>query len=222
MRLTILFVLFALVTNFKISGQTIPVPPNYTIVDTVSGDLDSDGKRELVVAYNTKEEGDLDENVPRELIIYKMLNSKWTIWKKSQHALYNSRDGGMMGDPFGEMEIKNRILLISHNGGSSWKWGHTDKYRYQNGEFYLVGYVSDYGKPCEYWTDLDFNLATGKMMFKKEYEECKNKTQEIYKRENETFYKNNIKITIQSRNEKEIIIVTPKYKHEIYLASGPE
>ena len=150
------------------------------------------------------------------------MNRKWIIWKQSIQALYNSRDGGMMGDPFGEIEINNGILLISHNGGSSWKWGHTDKYRYQNGEFYLVGYVSNYGKPCEYWTNVDFNLATGKMLVKKEYEDCEHSAQEIYKRENETAYKKNIKITIQSRNEKEVKIVTPKYKHEIYLANGPE
>lgn len=41
----------------------------------------------------------------------------------------------MMGDPFGEIEIKNGILLVSQNGGSSWKWGHTDKYRYQDENF---------------------------------------------------------------------------------------
>jgi hypothetical protein len=124
----------------------------------------------------------------------------------------------MMGDPFGEIKIENGILLISQNGGSSWKWDHTDRYRYQEGEFYLIGYISNYGKPCEYWQEVDFNLSTGKMIVKKEYEDCEKSDQTIYKRENETLFKKGLKISITDRNVREIKIITPKYRHEIYIA----
>lgn len=88
--------------------------------------------------------------------------------EKSKSALYGSRDGGMMGDPFGEIEIKTVFACASQNGGSSWKWGHTDKYyRFQDGEFYLIGYSCNYGRPCDYWTDVDFNILTGKMIIKR-------------------------------------------------------
>jgi hypothetical protein len=213
--LVILIVLSNYITTF---GQTIPIPKNYSIVDTVLGDLDKDGIKELVVAYDTRKAEDEYESVPRELIIYKKQNNKWAVWKKSSQALLGSRDGGMMGDPFGELTITNGILLISHYGGSSWKWGHTDKYRYSNGEFYLIGHSGSYGKPCEYWQEVDFNLVTGKMIVKKEYEDCDTSDQAIYKRENETLYKKGIKIILQNRNDKEIKIVTPKYRHEIYIA----
>ncbi len=89
----------------------------------------------------------------------------------------------MTGEPFGEIEIKNGVLLISQNGESSWKLEFTDKYRFQNGEFYLIRYSSIAGKLCEYWKDVDFNLVTGKMIIKKEYEECETGEQEVYKRE---------------------------------------
>lgn len=204
--------------HLAIFGQDIPVPVNYVMIDSVSGDLDNDGIKELVVAYNTKAEDDFYESIPRELCIYKMQNGQWAVWKISQQALYGSRDGGMMGDPFDNIEIKNGILLVSQAGGSSWKWGHTDKYRYQDGEFYLIGYTSSYGKICEYWSEADFNLSTGKIIVKKEYENCETAEQEIYKRENETFYKKGVKIMLGNRNEKEIKIVSPKYKHEIYVA----
>ncbi|HET9057452.1 MAG TPA: hypothetical protein VFN30_11470 [Chitinophagaceae bacterium] len=202
-----------------VSGQIIPVPNNYSIVDTVTGDLDKDSINELVVAYNVGQESEID-GVPRELIIYKLENNNWIEWKKSMGALYGSRDGGMMGDPFGDIEIKNGILLISQDGGSSWKWSFTDKYRFQNGEFYLIGYTSNYGKLCEYWETVDFNLSTGKMIIKKEYEKCENQDQNIYKTENETVSEKGLTITLQNRNEKEIKIVTPKYGHEIYIAIG--
>lgn len=202
----------------KLLAQTIPIPENYKIVDTVTGDLDKDGTRELVVAYDTRKAADEFESVPRELFIYKCSKGEWIVWKKSQQALYSSRDGGMMGDPFGELEIKNGILLISHFGGSSWKWGNTDKYRFADGEFYLIGYTNFYGKPCEYWFDVDFNLTTGKMIVKKEYKDCEKGEQVINKRENEILIKKGIKITLQNRTSKDIVITTPKYKHEVYLA----
>lgn len=202
-------------------GQEVPIPNNYSIVDSVSGDLDKDSIAELVVAYNKGPENETD-GVPRELIIYKLKNNNWTEWKKSDQALYGSRDGGMMGDPYGEMKITNGILHISQNGGSSWKWGFTDKYRFQYGEFYLIGYSSIGGKPCEYWREVDFNLSTGKMIVKKEFEECETDEQEIYKREDETLFEKGLKVTIQKRQEREIKITTPKYGHEIYIAIGKE
>jgi hypothetical protein len=217
MKKSIPIVVILLTTSLTVIGQKIPVPEHYSIVDTVTGDLDKDGRKELVVAFNTSKENGVD-GVPRELIIYKLETNGWAIWKKSRQALYGSRDGGMMGDPFGQIKIENGTLLISQNGGSSWKWDHTDRYRYQEGEFYLIGYTSNYGKPCEYWQEVDFNLSTGKMIVKKEYEDCEKSDQTVYKRENETLVKKGLKISIKDRNEKEIKIITPKYRHEIYIA----
>ena len=215
-----IYILTLLLTAVRFAnGQEIPIPDNYSIVDSIEGDLDKDSIEELVVAYNVGPENEID-GVPRELIIYKFENKKWTEWKKSSQALYGSSDGGMMGDPFGEIEIENGILLISQNGGSSWKWGFTDKYRFQDGEFYLIGYSSIAGKICEYWKDVDFNLSTGKVIIQKEYEECETEKQEIYKRENETLFEKGLKITMQKRQEREIKITTPKYGHEIYIAIG--
>ena len=201
--------------------KKIPIPDNYTIVEQVLGDLDKDSVKELVVAYNA---GPTDEfnGVTRELIIYKLENDKWVEWVKSKQALYGSQDGGMMGDPFEKIEIKNGLLLISHYGGSNWKWAFTDKYRFQNGDFHLIGFSSLSGMYCEYWKDVDFNLSTGKMIVKKEFEKCETQDQIIYKKENEIFYKKDLKVTLQNRLEKEIKITTPKYGHEIYVAMKHE
>ena len=219
----ILLIFISLISHHTLSGQDIPIPKNYSIIDSVKGDLNKDGIDELVVAYNTQKENDgTFEGVPRELIIYKKKNAAWSVWKKSKQALYGSRSGGMMGDPFGEIKIENNILYVDQNGGSSWKWGRTDKYRYQDGEFYLIGFNSNYGRPCDYWTEVDFNLSTGKIIVKKEYENCDSGDQVIDKEENETFNKKGLKITIDKRDEKEIKIITPKYKHEFYIADGIE
>ena len=216
-----LFVIYCLSITASFS-QNVPIPSNYSVVESVFGDLDKDGVDELVVAYNTKSnEDEIREGVPRELIIYKKLNNKWTIWQKSMQALSGSSDGGPMGDPFGEISIEKGILKIYHEGGGSWKWNHTDKYRFDGKDFRLIGYESYSGMLCEHWEGVDFNLVTGKINFTKEFERCTNEgqNQEVYKRENETFFKKGIVITLQNRSAKDIVIVSPKYRHEIYLAT---
>ena len=75
------------------------------------------------MAYHTAKTDDPNESIPRVLIICKLQGKGWTVWKKSEQTLYGSRDGGMMGDPLAKFEIKNGVLLISQNGGSSWKMG---------------------------------------------------------------------------------------------------
>ena len=216
--------LLVLITEVAV-GQVVPVPDSYSIVDSVKGDLDKDGVSELVVAYNTfSVEKDSLISIPRQLVIYKLNNGKWTHWKKSDKALLGSQDGGIMGDPFGEIEIQNGILLISHFGGSSWKWGFTDKYRLQNSVFYLIGFTSTSGKPCESWKDVDYNLSTGKMIVKVFSERCSEDEtdSEDYDIENEEFYKKGIIITLQNKFQKEIEVHTPKYGHVVYIGMETE
>ena len=151
---------------------------------------------------------------------FKKEKDEWKIWHRSTNAIGNTRDGGMMGDPFEDIEIKNGVLLISESGGSSWKWGHTDKYRYQNNSFELIGYTGRYGKLCEYWVTLDYNIVTGKISVQKEYEKCENDDgdQVVYKKENEDFqYRLKKKILLENRKQSEVEIISPKYKHHLYL-----
>jgi len=195
-------------------GQELSIPNGYEILTEKIGDLDKDGINEKVVVYNT-----LDSTVSgtvREIQILKSSNGIWIEWKKSRSAVLKSEEGGTMGDPFEEVEIRDGILIISHSGGTSWRWGYTDKYRFQNNEFELIGHRNVFGKVCEYWVSLDFNISTGRIEYKKEFEDC-DKEQKIYKTEHETFYKKGVEINLSSRNLKEIKIESPKYKYTLYL-----
>jgi len=122
-----------------------------------------------------------------------------------------------MGDPFESIEIIKGLLIVHQSGGSSWKWSDTDKYRFQNGIFQLIGYENHYGKPCEYFQSIDFNIQTGKIIYKKEFDHCEDEEQENNRNEAETFYKKGIKIDLSNRKLNQIKIITPKYKAEIYL-----
>ena len=97
----------------------------------------------------------------------------------SRTAIGRSEDGGMMGDPFSGVEITKNILIINHSGGSSWKWNDTNKFRFQKGDFYLIGTTNMYGKICESWQEFDFNLSTGNAIFSKQIEVCEDQEQRI-------------------------------------------
>ncbi len=201
--------------------QKIPIPKGYSIIKQVEGDLDKDGIPEVVVACNTEEvrEGSI-KNVTRELIVYKQLGGKWEKWNSSLQALYGSRGGGMMGDPFSEMEITGGVLQIRQEGGSSWKWAITDKYQFQDGDFYLIGYASVSGAPCEYFQTADFNVSTGRVIIEKEWEDCDSEDPQD-KKASETASVKGLKITLQNRHEKRVHIVTPKEGLEVFVSTGP-
>lgn len=207
-------ILLSFVIQISLNAQEVSIPGKYQLLEEKTGDLNNDGVAENVRVYNTTDT--TEDGITREIFILKKQGTKWNIWKRSVNAVLKSQQGGMMGDPFQGIEIKNGLLIISVSGGSSWKWSHEDKYRFQNNEFELIGYSGNAGKPCEYWTTIDFNLSTGKLLYKKEYEDCE-KAQQVYKREEEVFYRKGIKLNLSNRNLSNTRIVSPKYKAELYL-----
>lgn len=187
-------------------------PKGSEIIETVDGDLDGDNIPEKVIIYNTKDTTSYG-NI-REIQILKNNKGKWAILEKSRNAVLRSNAGGMMGDPYQSTEIKKGILEITQAGGSSWKWGYTDKYRFQNGHFELIGHSSSSGKPEEYWIDVDFNLSTGQLNYSKEVEN----TKEYGKSKKENFIKKGLKINLQNRNlDKQREILLPQTKEKVYL-----
>ncbi|MEW5676779.1 hypothetical protein ABGT15_10730 [Flavobacterium enshiense] len=188
------------------------------IITEIQADVDNDKRNEKIVVTELEEQGEYGKI--RQLDIYKWQNKKWQKMVTSRTAVLGSEGGGMMGDPFFDknLSVKNSIITIEHNGGSSWKWGTTHKYRYQNNRFELIGYSTIFGKPCEYWGEFDYNLSNGKIHYKKEYETCEEDYGDpvISKTEDETFRKKLKKLpTLENINTYEIKITSPKFKEEL-------
>lgn len=207
----ILFTASVIISTFSFAQKELQ-PVGSEIIETVEGDLDGDQIPERVVIYNTKDEGELGKI--REIQIQKKSGGTWMVLSKSRNAILESAGGVMMGDPYQSTGISKGILSITQAGGSSWKWGYTDKYRFQNGHFELIGYSSESGRPGDYWAEVDFNLSTGQLNYKKDVEN----TKEYGKSKQETYIKKGLKIDLQNRNQKDQRkIVLPKTKEEVYL-----
>lgn len=187
-----------------------------SVLAEIYGDLDKDRMDEKVVVKELDMEG--ENGKKRELTIYKKKGNQWKVMVTSETAISESQAGGMMGDPFQEIVIKKGILIISHSGGSSWKWNTTDKYRFQNNQFELIGVTSLYGKLCEYWSDFDYNLSTGKVIYSKQYEKCNEDGKEILGQlEKEVFFNKLNKLPTIHLANTETKIISPKYKAELYF-----
>ena len=187
---------------------------NLEIIEQVSGDLNNDGIDERVIVYNTNRMTDF--GIEREIHIYRMKNDNWELWIKTTKGLRKSEEFGMVGD-FG-IEVKNKTLVIYHSGGGNWKWVETHKYRFQDDSFYLIGVTIQYGTLCNYWQNLDYNLVTGDIHYKKEFEIC-NENGEWVKSKFESENFNNKPIKLPNLLNIEIgknKIITPKLRAEMY------
>ncbi len=195
-------------------NDKVQLPNGYSILDEISGDLNNDGKEEKVVVCNTDRSNDF--GIEREIRIFKKGERKWELWVNSASAILKSEEGGMMGDPYRQVVIEDGILIIDHFGGSSWKWEKTDKYHLEDGVFELIGYTSNYGKPCEYWSEFDFNLSTGDIDYSLEPEKCKD-YDGGYTKEQESFINKEIKLNLENRYAKPIVITSPVNNYELHL-----
>lgn len=148
-----------------------PAPPQgYTVLGKTMGDLNKDGIPELLLVYDTPRQTDYGSE--REIGIYQQKDNAWELWHTSVGAVLPSEHGGTMGDPFDGIAVENGAITINHFGGSRHRWYYIHRYRYQQGDWYLIGTTIQTGEPCQYWETMDYNLSTKKAKFTREKEAC--------------------------------------------------
>lgn len=183
------------------------------------GDLNGDGKDEFVAAIETLA---IAEEAPKRLvIIFKKQQDNWIIWKSTSAPILNSEDGGFF-DPFEEIAIQDQKLHISHYGGSNWRWWMNDTYHYDGLDFVLSDHQSYWGSLCDQKEEWEINLAEGVANCIFSREECpegfgNNGHVDSIPR-SETFeISTEIRITLESRNENVIRLVSPEQGFETSL-----
>ena len=140
-----------------------PLPTGYELRAEASGDLDKDGRPEKVLVVETDRTGEFGRE--REVMVFRWADGAWDLWHSAAGPVLPSEGGGTMGDPFALVEVDRGAIVIDHYGGSSLRWGHTHRYRYQDGDFHLIGATSGFGRPQAEWSELDYNLSTGRAVY---------------------------------------------------------
>ena len=124
----------------EIAGELPPalasfVPKGYIAMDTCSGDLNLDAYRDVLLVMRQNGEDSLsklsDSTIKRRLLILTAQeDGSYRLAAQSDNAVYCYTCGGMMGDPFMGLVIKNGYFSIEHYGGSAWRWTRTITFKY--------------------------------------------------------------------------------------------
>jgi hypothetical protein len=144
------------------------IPKNYKIIDTASSDFNRDGRPDIVLVIELKEQKDKQ----RGIIVLEGISNGHKINTTALKALRCKDCGGIFGDPYNDISFKGNVLILSHYGGSSWRWSESFTFRYQNKQWQLIGLSSIYyhnigcGDDCDVSmcssTQKDINLSTQK------------------------------------------------------------
>lgn len=121
------------------------IPEGYSILDTASGDLNSDRLDDLILVLKKNGEDSLSEVTehpePRPLLLLiRQTDNNYKLVVRNDSLVYCVDCGGVMGDPFVGVEIKYGTFTIYHYGGSAWRWNNdiTFKYLAIEKNWYLV------------------------------------------------------------------------------------
>ncbi len=157
------------------------VPEGWEIIDVQVGDLNKDQVDD--VAMIVRFMGDV-ASPPRSLIVAFKTTGGYAEPYRADDVILGEHEGGTMGDPLQPMEIRRGTIVLSFSGGSRERWGYTYIFRYQKGDFRLIGATSSGGDPIEenYYT-YDYNLSTGKIVISRTYgkEPERNESRELVK-----------------------------------------
>ncbi len=164
--------------SFKSSVQQLPdfiAPINYSKVMEAKGDLDKDGTNEIIYVYNT-DQLDGDVGFFRVLYICKLQGGKVKLWKKNTSVLRSSKDCGFCVDAGIDLSvaIKNNTLMISQTFNHNTRHFSTVKniFRYQNGDWFLIGSTYNDYDTCDYDYKYDVNFSTKQVRITYAYGDC--------------------------------------------------
>lgn len=135
------------------SGKAIQdfVPKGWHVLSVTEGDIDADSDADTVLALASDAENNLKQGdstqYPR-LLVFLLKNKKgYTLAASSDKALLCKTCNGTTTDPFQKATIENGDVVIRHEVKGKKHISTTHRFRYQDGEWYLIGKKTDTYRP---------------------------------------------------------------------------
>ncbi|MES2762266.1 MAG: hypothetical protein V4677_08665 [Bacteroidota bacterium] len=133
MKTRLLFILFSGMYSFCTAQSkmfTALIPVGYVLLDSASGDLNKDGYRDLLLVLKTSDEENFSEKLRPLLILHGDKTKKYTLIARNDNVVLCNGCGGVFGDPYTGLVIKNSYFSAEHYGGSNWRWTRIMTFKY--------------------------------------------------------------------------------------------
>jgi hypothetical protein len=129
----------------KLPGSVTHFIPNgYSALYATEGDLNKDSIADVILILKKNGEentSNVDKHPEKRplLILTGQADKTYKLAAKNDNAVYCIDCGGMMGDPFVQITIKNGFFSVEHYGGSAWRWTKivTFKYSAKDDQWFL-------------------------------------------------------------------------------------
>lgn len=129
--LTIFFTFF-LSTTFFAQKASIDdfVLKGYSILDKASGDLNQDGYQDYIVILRNNLDTTFGDTARPLLIIQGQQNGTYKLVGQNNNVVLCKTCGGVFGDPYSAITIKDNYFSVEFYGGSNWRWTRVITFKY--------------------------------------------------------------------------------------------
>jgi hypothetical protein len=105
------------------------VPDGYHVIGRAEGSLNGDDKEDAILVVQS-----MDTIHPERVVFLLVRNEQGNYEKVAENnqAIFCQDCGGVLGDPFQRVVIKNDYFTIEHFGGSSERWARYSTFKYDN------------------------------------------------------------------------------------------
>ena len=136
-----IFVILSFGLNSQAQPQTLQsfIPADYSILDSASGDINKDSKKDILIILKSNQEENTGDTGRPLLVLLGSGKELYELAARSDSVVLCKACGGVFGDPYAGMTVKNNFFSIEHYGGSNWRWTRIITFRYdlKTGKIYL-------------------------------------------------------------------------------------
>lgn len=164
------------------------IPKGMVLFDKVSGDLNKDGIADLVLMIKGTDKsnfvqdeyrGELDRNRRGILVLFKHKDGYELVSKNPDCFSSENEEGGVYYAPELSLDIRKGKLYVEYRHGRYGYWTYT--FRYQNGDFELIGYDSTSSHGPVINKERSINFLTKRMQERVNVNEMAESGEEVFK-----------------------------------------
>lgn len=146
------------------AAQFVPVGWRLEPDTLKEADLNGDGRSDAAVVISNGGDGN-DSAFVKHVLLLALRGRDGKLHRSivNDAAVLDGDEGGVFGDPFQGLTVERGVVAIQHYGGSRDRWSFTHKYRFQNGQWELIGLTIGFSDTLnlEHYENQDINLLTG-------------------------------------------------------------